>query len=265
MVLRMKPPPQFQPIIRLEGERSPADQIAERMVWAMHQEVVETMNTERTAQDEIGISEIGRSCLRCLARHLSLLYSIKDPSWKAQIGTFAHAGLEEHLRRRYQAALDASDPRPDVASFDSTVRYLREVDPNAILHLEEDVALPLKDGSLIPGHCDLFIEGADYGIVWDHKILGAKSLADKRKHIGEQYDTQLDGYGLGMELRGFAVTHVALGALPRDGHVNEAVFVLRPYNRQRVVDRLALIENLKEAACGRFEVAEEQGFFSAFK
>jgi hypothetical protein len=145
----------------------------------------------------------------------------------------------------------------------------------------------VKDGELsIPGHCDLFIEGRDYGIVWDHKILGATTLKQKAAgHIGNQYDTQLDGYGLGWELKGKTVTHVVLGALPRDGHVNEAAFVLRPYNRQRVVDRLALIENLKEAAtiagweaviqaqptssgcwdCGRFEVAEEQGFFSAFK
>jgi len=279
--------PVFQPVILLDGDRTAADKIAERMVYAMHREIVDTMNTERSAQREIGLSEFGTACLKCLARKLSLLFDIDDPSWKAQVGTFVHAGIEDHLRRRYPSMVD---PTPDqearAAAHETATRYLREVDPDVVIHLEETVRLPLPDGGSIPGHCDLYIEGRDYGIVWDHKILGASSLAQKAKgKLGEDYDHQLDGYGLGWELLGKPVTHVALGALPRDGHINDAAFVLRRYNRQRVIDRLALIADLRATAalvgwertieaqprssekcwdCERFERAEEHSFFAGF-
>lgn len=276
-----KPTPVFQPIIMIDGPRTPADKIAELMVYAMHREIVDTMNTARSAQRELGLSEYGTPCLKCLARRLSMLYNFDDPSWKAQVGTFVHAGIEEHLRRRYNPAPDTTTEAHETAT-----RFLREVDPDVIIHLEETVRLPLPGGRYIPGHCDLYIEGADYGIVWDHKILGPWALSNKAKgKLGDDYDYQLDGYGLGWTLLGKPVTHVALGALPRDGHVNEAAFVLRRYNQQRVIERLALIAEMYDTAeivgwerlieaqprysgkcwdCDRFEASQEHNFFDAF-
>jgi hypothetical protein len=278
--------PIFQPVIKLTGERSEADKIAERMMWAMHREVIDTMNTERNAQTAIGISAIGTDCPKCLARHVSGLYDISDPSWKAQVGTFGHAGLEEHLRRRYARTPEERAIVRELANETAT-RYLWEVDPDAIIHLEEDVVLPVDGEHSIPGHCDLFIEGEGYGIVWDHKFLGASSLKPKAAgKIGPDYEHQLNGYGLGWELKGKLITHVALGALPRDGHVNDAAFVLQRYDRQMVIDRLAVIADLYASAalvgwerlieaqprasgkcwdCDRFESAENESFFAGFK
>lgn len=277
----MSRPTMFQPVILLEGERTAADKIAERMVYAMHQEVADTMNTARSAQRDIGLSEYGTACMKCLARKLSLLYHVNDPSWKAQVGTFVHEGLEAHLRTRYQ-----SDPG-EISPHETATRYILEVDPDARIHLEETVTVPIPGGKQITGHCDLFIEGADYGIVWDHKILGERSLKQKAAgKLGPEYDHQLDGYGLGWEVAGRKVTHVALGALPRDGNLNDSAFVLRRYNRQRAIDRLALIADMYASAelvgwerlieaqprstsrcwdCDRFERAESNSFFAAFQ
>ncbi len=260
---------QFRPVILIPpAEMNDLDRIAEKLMYALYDEVKETMQTERNAQVKIGLSEIGGECMRCLVRKISMEYAEVDGSgWKAQVGTFVHAGLEQHMGSKYtkefwEDKLESVPPIADQAYIEVEERAkefaqrLGAVD--VVVHLEETVALrefpgfssPHGDwpGFTLDGHCDLMLElifadGARMCVVVDWKCLGPTTLGEKQAgKIGATYGTQLPAYGLGWTLRGYNVTHVALAAVPRDGELPESAFVLMRYDPQPVIDRLALIE-----------------------
>jgi hypothetical protein len=237
----------FQPISLLTAPLNDSDNLALKMVYSLQQEVADTMKTERSAQQHIGISEIGNDCTKCLARKLSGLYEKPfDPSWKAQVGTFIHAGLEEHFQDQFGEEYLLFHPSVDdaIPGMKATAR-----DDAPIYHMERRVNI-IKHKTLdLGGSCDLFIQGATYGLVCDWKTHGpAKLKKTAAAQIGNTYTVQMHTYGLGYELLGFLVTHVVLYALPRDGELNEAKPVLMRYDRDIAIQALARVTTLIDAA-----------------
>lgn len=226
----------FTPVIQIpEAGRTVADELAIRQVHRLYEEVRATMDTERSRQQEIGISEYGAECRRCVARKISRLsVKITDPSWKAQVGTFIHGGLEEHFVTKF-----VSQQAPDAIPTDEHPLYFSE----------RRVKIMDYKGLSLGGSCDLYVQGASFGLVADWKTQGPRKIADTAKgKISRAYMVQMHTYGFGYELLGLPVTHVVLYALPRDGEVWEAKPVLMPYNRQLVLDELADIQGMIDAA-----------------
>jgi hypothetical protein len=223
----------FQPVIMFDPT-TPEDKLAVDMVYSLQKEVRKTMNTERSAQVTIGISEIGTDCLRCLVRKLSEEYAEAgggNDGWKAQVGTFIHAGLEEYFVANH------SHPDGAVAT-----------DQNPLYLPERQLWVLDYKGLKLGGHCDLFVQGASFGLVDDWKTQGPAVL--KKTGTGKipaYYHVQMHTYGLGYELLGFKVTHVVLYALPRDGDLDEARPVLMRYDRQIAIDALQRIRNFLDA------------------
>lgn len=258
----------FQPQFMFPIETA-ADRLVRDLVYSLQADIIETMNTERSQQTTIGISEIGEECPRCLARKLAEVPEPRDPGsgWKAQMGTFGHAGLEEHFTKKYgNASISLVESPTDEA-------------PN--YHLENDLHLHSYKGLELGGHCDLFVEGSTFGVVDDWKFLGSRTLNDKPSH---KYQVQMSGYGLAWQALGKLVTHVILYRLPRDGELDEAAPVVWRFNPDLALNALAKIEALIDAAeiigwpavieaqpraahcfsCQRYEKAEREDFFSGF-
>lgn len=222
--------------VNLTPQQGPQDEWALGMVHSIHADVMSVMQTERSKQRSIGISEIGTDCDKCLTRKLSGLYEPELPgsdSWKAQIGTFGHAGLEEHFGQLH----------PNVEHFTPTIYEPR-------YHLERR----LQIRPWLGGSCDMYVEGGvvngqPYGLVDDWKFQGARSLGDTGKgKIPSYYFVQMNTYGLGYELLGMPVSHLVLYALPRDDELNAARPVLMRYDRQVALDAIARCERFMAAA-----------------
>jgi hypothetical protein len=265
----------FVPVIKMPVE-SEADHWAVEMVYSLHADITSVMQTERSKQRHIGISEIGTECDKCLCRKLSGLYAPELPdssNWLAQIGTFGHSGLEEHFGKIHPIPKGLT-PTPQAPHY----------------HLER--RLQIRDW--LGGNSDMYVEGgihngAAFGIVDDWKFQGTKKIAEKtgKGEISRTYYVQMNVYGLGYEQIGLPVSHLLLYALPRDAELDAARPVLMRYDRQVALDAIArceqfqaiaeivgweaLIERQKTAAqaglkekcwdCDRFDALERNSFF----
>jgi len=253
---------EFIPVVMIpEAERTPADLAAIEHLHTLHQEVMSTMDTERSAQIEIGISEIGSECRKCVARKLSLHYPPRregGAGWRAQVGTMTHDYLERHFVHRYPwmfeydveskkwLTLPELNPEPNQPIY-YLERRLQVFEYEAVV---EGQPYRLNLG----GSCDLFTRkldafGREVGIVSDWKVQGPDKLSKTGKgQIGATYHTQMNTYGFGYERAGFHPTHVDLHALPRDGHLDESRPVLMRYDRQMALDALARLANMIDLA-----------------
>lgn len=286
---RRKPAPIFQPIIRFQPETD-ADRRAEKLVYSIYADVLKTMDTERNRQVEIGLSEIGGVCRKCLTRKLSGQYADMQEEgprgWKAMIGTMGHAYLEQHM-----AELHGNAAAPTWSTDHDEIP--KATDDAPLYHMERQLNVLTYKGRTLGGHCDLYVQGETFGVVVDWKFLGKSSLeAIAKGKIKPEYEVQMPSYGLGYELMGYPVTHVLLFTLPRDGDLSEAKPVLMRYERQKSIDALAVITELIDAAelleatypgegwdrlilaqptssgcwdCGRFEEYEANAAFSHFR
>lgn len=181
--------------------------------------IPELFVTERSKQIQIGISEVGLDCRKCIARKLALTPRIIDGAWYPFIGTAVHDQLENGFQERY---------------WDDY--YLEKK-----LHVHSYKSLELK------GSCDMF--AFKDGVVNDWKVVGKTALADARRgKIKYQYRVQAMLYGYGWEQEGFDVSHVALSFLPREDKLENAVVVLMRYDKQLALDSLAVLESLIDAA-----------------
>lgn len=233
-------PKKFVPVNLTPGD-SEGDQWALGMVHSIFGDVMSVMQTERSKQLKIGPSEIGDHCQKCLARKLSLLYPPELPGsgdWKAQIGTFGHAGLEEHFGQIHP--LPEYPVHPGEYGADGP----NMTDP--FYHLERKLHIrPWLSGS-----CDMYVEGtAPHGLVVDWKFQGANTLKKSGSgKLSQTYFVQMNTYGLGYELLDMPVSHLVLFALPRDDELNAARPVLMRYDRQVALDAIARCERLMEVA-----------------
>lgn len=262
-----------------EQLRNASDFAAIKQIDVLQGEVAATMNTERSRQQTIGISEIGDPCRRTVARKLSGLYpKPHDPSWKAQVGTFIHGGLEEHFVTRFA----------DRTILGTGPTFDPPTDERPHYAMERRLSVWDYKGFHLGGSCDLYVQGGSYGLVTDWKTQGTDKLLKKtaKGDIGQTYTVQMHTYGLGYELLGLNVTHVLLYALPRDGDLALAKPVLMRYDRTIAVNALKRLQDMIDAAeivgwptlvesqpresfcfdCDKFEREEnsrwEQGLFS---
>lgn len=145
----------------------------------------------RTLQVELGPSEIGLGCDRCLAHMLAghAETELTIP-WLPTIGNAVHDWLETTILQ-WLGATGSDRYLPEVAV---NVGQLRGVD--------------------ITGHSDLF--DLHTGTTLDWKIVGQTTLKKVKAGPTVTYRNQVHMYGKGMKRAGFDVRHVAVWFLPRN-------------------------------------------------
>lgn len=181
--------------------------------------IPELFITERSKQLQLGISEVGMDCRKCVARKLALKARIIDGAWYPFIGTAVHDSLERGFTERW----------PEDYKLEER------------LHVHSYKNLELG------GSCDMF--AYQDGVVNDWKVVGKTAVEDARKgKVKQQYHIQAMLYGYGWEQKGFDVTHVALSFLPREDKLENAVVALMPYNKQVALESLAVLESMIDAA-----------------
>jgi hypothetical protein len=213
------------------GDVEPADERAVAAANRWMSRIPELFITERSKQIQIGISEVGMDCRKCVARKLALTPRIVDGAWYPFIGTAVHDQLEKGFTERY---------------------------PNDYT-LEERLFVHEYKTLKLTGSCDMFAHND--GVVNDWKVVGKSALEDARKgKIKEQYRIQAMLYGYGWEQKGYDVTHVALTFLPREDKLESAVVVLIRYDKLIAVQALAELESMIDAAeiVGWDKVIEKQ-------
>lgn len=139
----------------------------------------------RSAQVEIGASELGHPCDRRLALKMagSPVFNARDLGWAAVVGTSVHAWVAEAFIKKGAA----------------TGRYL----------VEHRITEPVR------GTLDLFDRLT--GTVYDWKIPGDWSMKQVRQNgPGVQYVGQGQTYGYGLALQGEKVKRIAIVFLPKN-------------------------------------------------
>jgi hypothetical protein len=208
--------------------------IASAQTWMAR--IPELFVTERSKQIEIGISEVGMDCRKCVARKLAKTPRIVDGSWFPFIGTAVHDALERGFNERY------------------TMDY--KLEERLFVHEYKDLKLT--------GSCDMMAFTGDAGwsgVVNDWKVVGDSALAEARRgKIKEQYRIQAMLYGYGWEQKGYKVSHVSLTFLPRDAKLEDAVVTMLRYEKEIATEALAALESMIDAAelVGWDKVIEKQ-------
>lgn len=210
-------------------EPSDADAVKAAELWMNR--IPKLFITERSRQIQIGISEVGMDCRKCVARKLALTPRVPDGAWYPYIGTAVHEQLE----------LGFNEMFPDDYKLEERL----------FVHEYKDLKLT--------GSCDMFAHKD--GVVNDWKVVGKTALADAAKgKVKQQYRVQAMLYGYGWEQKGFDVTHVALSFLPREDKLENAVVALLRYDKSIAVNALAELESMIDAAelVGWEKVIEKQ-------
>ena len=203
----------------LDGDPTKSDEVALASANTWMTRIPELFVTERSRQVQLGISEVGMDCRKCVARKLALKPRIIDGSWYPFIGTAVHDQLEHGFNDRW----------PEEYKLEER------------LHVHEYKNLKLG------GSCDMF--AWQDGTVNDWKVVGANALGEARRgKVKQQYRVQAMLYGYGWEQKGFDVTHVSLSFLPREGKLEEAVVAIMRYDKQLALDSLAQLESMIDAA-----------------
>ncbi len=203
----------------LDGVPESSDEIALAAANTWMTRIPELFITERSKQIQLGISEVGMDCRKCVARKLALKPRIIDGSWYPFIGTAVHDQLENGFKSRW----------PD--------EY----------HLEERLHVHSYKSLELAGSCDMY--AWQDGVVNDWKVVGENALAEARRgKVKSQYRVQAMLYGYGWEQKGFDVTHVSLSFLPREGKLEDAVVAIMRYDKDLALESLAQLESMMDAA-----------------
>ena len=118
--------------------------------------------------------------------------------------------------------------------------YLEQVFTGDERWLTEQAVMVRHDGSEVPGTVDLY--DTKTRTVVDFKVVGESTLTKARRgYISDQYLTQVNLYGMGLQQAGHNVAKVAVLFLPKTKELSDAVFVERDYDA-----------TLARAAMGRF-------------
>lgn len=184
----------------------------------------------RSAQKELGPSEIGTPCVRRLAYRLAEIEPVNtgfDP-WAAIVGTAIHAWLDQAISMW-------------CAEHGGTCDWLNEK------------ALPF--GEFAKGRSDLFQVSS--GTVIDHKGAGPDVMRKVRRDGPPPgYVAQVQLYGLGYATLGYDVKRVGLAFYPRAGWLKDMYvwvteydqdvangFIERMYATARILHGLNIIES----------------------
>lgn len=190
--------------------------------------IPELFITERAHQIQIGISEVGMDCRKCVARKLALTPRIPDGAWYPFIGTAVHDQLENGFSKRWPTEYNLEE--------------------RLYVHSYKDLKLT--------GSCDMAaiidvgtVETGPRLVVNDWKVVGKTGVEDARKgKVKDQYRVQAMLYGYGWKQKGYDVTHVALSFLPREDKIENAVVVMMRYDEELALTSLAQLESMIDAA-----------------
>jgi hypothetical protein len=205
-------------------EYNQADNVAVAAAQTWMARIPELFVTERSKQIQIGISEVGMDCKKCIARKLALTPRNVDGAWYPFVGTAVHNALED--------------------GFNTNFPMDYKLEERLFVHEYKDLKLT--------GSCDMlaFTGKAGWaGVVNDWKVVGKTALEDARKgKIKEQYRIQAMLYGYGWAQKGYEVSHVSLTFLPREDKLENAVVVMLRYDAQVALESLAALESMIDAA-----------------
>ena len=182
---------------------------------------------ERSLPREIGPSEVGNPCERCLAYALAGDSGREEEAWLPFIGRAVHEYLEQLFHRHENARAKVGIP----------MRFL----PESRVNVGE------IDGIPVEGNADLF--DVHTGTVVDYKIVGATTLKGVKAHGAKpQYEKQAHLYGRGYARRGFEVRSVLIWFMPRNAiRLDAGIMWQRPYSEAAAIAALDHATNLRRA------------------
>lgn len=189
--------------------------------WHIEQAI---LHHPRTLQVEIGPSELGIPCTRCLAHKLAGIPEHHDTApWLPTVGTAVHSWLGDTFARAN------GDLHP--------ARFL----------VETRVVVGVVDGRVIEGNADLYDRATATVVDW--KVVGATALKRVQRHgPGEQYRVQGHLYGRGLARRGLPVDTIAWYFLPRNAvSFRQGKWICEPYDEQVGLAALAKADALAKA------------------
>lgn len=173
-------------------------------------------NHPRSAQVEIGPSELGHPCNRWLAHRLANTEptGLQSPPWRQAVGTAVH---------------DAFDTWLDYANQQRGTRWL--------FNLRVNVG-ELYPGRPITGRLDAL--DVSTGTVIDLKVPGKSAMTTygPGKPESPQYRVQTQLYARGAARAGFPVTTVGVLRVPAAGELSTAVWKHTPYDETVAVNAL---------------------------
>ncbi|NEG90585.1 hypothetical protein [Bifidobacterium aerophilum] len=199
-----QPQPATQPILQPSAPpKVQVDAMNAPRYWAEIRSIIETSlaNAPRELQREIGPSELGVTCIHCLAAKLAgwPKREPRDKGWTPALGTFMH----EHLQRLF-------DQRDDKIAGTDTRRWTAE------LKVPVGQISGLAGGTRVTGSIDLYDQANMLTVDW--KLVGDWSLKRKRaKGMPQQYVIQASLYGIGLRNKGLPVEWSAIYAMPKTG------------------------------------------------
>lgn len=174
-------------------------------LWPEIRRIIETrMSSQpRDLQREIGPSELGTSCVHCLAAKLAGWPERRRPAWLPFIGTCVHARFEQWFKD-----VEELVEVPDMDGLALRRRFTPEMRVT-VGHLQG-----LHAGYDVQGSIDLYDRKTGSTIDW--KIVGNTTLTKVKAHgPSQQYRVQASLYGIGLENRGEAVRYSRIYFLPK--------------------------------------------------
>lgn len=187
-------------------EPQTGDDSVDSDLWPEIRRIIETrMSSQpRDLQREIGPSELGTSCVHCLAAKLAGWPERRRPAWLPFIGTCVHARFEQWFKD-----VEELVEVPDMDGLALLRRFTPEMRVT-VGHLQG-----LHAGYDVQGSIDLYDRKTGSTIDW--KIVGNTTLTKVKAHgPSQQYRVQASLYGIGLENRGETVRCSRIYFLPRN-------------------------------------------------
>lgn len=173
-------------------------------------------NQPRNLQTQIGPSEIGTACVRCLCLKLAGYEKEKSDSfpWSAWIGTCCHRWLEQEFKK---LALRTQ---------------------NHDLLTEVKIPVGEIDGTQCVGSCDLYDSKKHVCVDW--KFAGTTMLKKYASgNIPRHYEVQAHLYAKGLNDLGMRCDWVSICFFPRTQNSwKNKVWWIRPYNQEIALQAL---------------------------
>lgn len=183
------------------------EDLTEIILWAER-------NRGRSTQVGLGVSEVGQACDLKLAYRMANMPAIHngmDP-WPAIVGTSVHAWMEQAVN--------------DFQHVHGIAEWFTEME--------------VYPSDLVKGHTDLY--HAPRATVLDWKFPGSTNMRDMRKNgPSDQYQIQVQLYGLGHIRAGRPVKRVGIVALGREGWLKDMFVWTTEFDQEMAEKALARI------------------------
>lgn len=208
-----------------QSSQAPVEE-SESLLWDEIRSIINrnVMSAPRSLQAAPGPSELGASCVHCLAARLSGWRKTPNPAWLSYIGTAVHAQLER---------LFTSLSNIDKYHLDYMITDQGLASPRFAAEYRVHVGRlqGLTGGYDVDGSIDL----VDYRehATCDWKIVGSNTISRvKAEGPSQQYRVQASLYGIGLENEGVQVDKSCIFFLPRNSQTLDSAYPVEyPYDR----------------------------------